>query len=237
MISMTRATRQKVVAAAAVAVLLAGGAIAAVSATGQSNAGRHRGAASRVRTHVIATAATYLGVSPTELTAELRSGRSLAQIADATGGGKSANGLIEALEAARRAKLAAVAGSLPARVSAEVNRPGGPVGAHGAPLRLRALFSARRRLGAAVAAYLGKSAAQLKRELRAGTTLAQIADATAGKSERGLIAALVAAERRAPAAAAARAGLTAEQLADREKRLQRRAKRLVQRQLVGAPGS
>lgn len=239
MVSMRRGARQKVVAGAAVAVLLAGGAIAAVSATGQSNdakrSGGH-GVAGRARARELATAASYLGVSSAQLSGELRSGKSLAQIAEAAGGGKSAKGLIEALESAAKAKLAAAAGSLSARVAAEVNRPGGPLGGRASGnARLNALFSARRRLGEAAAAYLGTTPAELKRELRSGKTLAQIAGASAGKSSAGLIDALVAAaEQRAPAARAARASLSAAQRAKREQRLKRRATHLVQRKFAGA---
>ncbi|HEX8715240.1 MAG TPA: hypothetical protein VF706_06685 [Solirubrobacteraceae bacterium] len=234
MVSMRRGARQKVVAGAAVAVLLAGGAIAAVSATGQSNdakrSGGH-GVAGRARARELATAASYLGVSSAQLSGELRSGRSLAQIAEAAGGGKSAKGLVEALESAGKAKLAAAAGSLSARVAAEVNRPGGPLGGRASgDARLNALFSARRRLGQAAAAYLGTTPAELKRELRSGKTLAQIAGASAG-----LIDALAAAaEQRAPAARAARASVSAAQRAKREQRLKRRATHLVQRKFAGA---
>jgi hypothetical protein len=103
MFSMRRGTRQKVVAGAAVAVLLAGVAVAAVSATGQSNAGTLH-AAARARARDLATAATvaaYLGTSPAALSSELSGGKTLAQIADGTAG-KSKAGLIDALVAAER---------------------------------------------------------------------------------------------------------------------------------------
>jgi hypothetical protein len=54
----------------------------------------------------VTTTAHYLGISPAQLRSELQSGKSLAQIADATGG-KSAAGLIETIVAARRARLKA----------------------------------------------------------------------------------------------------------------------------------
>ncbi len=233
---MRRGTRQKVVAAAAVAVLLAGGAIAAVSATGQSSAGKHRVAAGRARD--LATAAAYLGTSTAELSRELRSGRSLAQIAGATGDGKSAQGLTAALEAAKKARLASTASRLSARVGNEVNRPGGPVGGpESAAERLRLLFATPRRLGQAAAAYLRTSAAALQAELRSGRTLAQIADATAGRSRAGLVGALVAAERRTPLNARTAAHLSAKRRARREQRLTHHAQRLVQRKFVAAGSS
>lgn len=46
----------------------------------------------------------------------------------------------------------------------------------------------------AAASYLGVSQSSLFQSLRSGKTLAQIADATSGKSESGLVAALVSAE-------------------------------------------
>src|SRR3954447_18283969 len=157
MISMRRGVRQKVIAAAAVAVLLAGGALAAVAATGQgSDARRGAAHAGHARSRDLATAAAYLGISTAELSRQLGGGQSLAQIAAASGRGRSAPGLVEALEASKRAKLAKVAASLPKRVSAEVRRPGGPAGGPrlSATVRLHALFARRHRLGDAAAAYL-----------------------------------------------------------------------------------
>lgn len=54
----------------------------------------------------LATAATYLGLSQSELQTDLQSGKTLAQIANATSG-KSSSGLIDALVAARQKQLAA----------------------------------------------------------------------------------------------------------------------------------
>ena len=57
----------------------------------------------------LSTAASYLGLSTDELTSQLRSGKTLAQIAGATSG-KSVDGLVDALVGAARTKLdAAVA--------------------------------------------------------------------------------------------------------------------------------
>jgi hypothetical protein len=239
--AMTRGVRQKVFAAAAVAVLVAGGALAAVSATGHGNdakRGAHHRAAGRVRSRDLATAATYLGLSPAELSRQLRGGETLAQISASSGDGRSVQGLTEALEAAKRAKLAKLAANIPKRVSAEVQRPGGPGGGprRSARARLHALFGRHRRLGDAVAAYLSATPAQLERELASGKTLAQLAAATPGKSAAGLIAALVAAAQRAPAAIAAQAHRSATQRANRETRLQRRVTRLTQRRFAG-PGA
>jgi hypothetical protein len=239
--AMTRGVRQKVFAAAAVAVLVAGGALAAVSATGHGNdakRGAHHAAAGRVRSRDLATAATYLGLSPAELSRQLRGGETLAQISASSGGGRSVQGLTEALEAAKRAKLAKLAANIPKRVSAEVQRPGGPGGPGAGPrrsarARLHALFGRHRRLGDAVAAYLSATPAELERELASGKTLAQVAAATPGKSAAGLVAALVAAAHRAPAVVAAQAHRSAAQRASHETRLQRRVTRLTQRRFAG----
>jgi hypothetical protein len=236
MSSMSRAVRQKVIAAAAVAVLATGGAIAAVSATGQGNHRTRHAATGRARSRDLATAASYLGVSTSRLSQQLLAGRSLAQIAEASGQGHTAAGLIAALEATKKAKLAQTERNLPTRVATEVRRPGGPIG--GARLsraaRLHALFTARRPLGDAAAAYLSTTPAALERELAAGKTLAQLAAATPAKSEAGLVAALVAAERRLPAVAATGAK-SAQRQSRREKHLLRRAKRLAERRFAGPP--
>jgi hypothetical protein len=236
MSSMSRAVRQKVIAAAAVAVLATGGAIAAVSATGQGNHRTRHAATGRARSRDLATAASYLGVSTSQLSRQLLTGRSLAQIAEASGQGHTAAGLIAALEATKKAKLAQTERNLPTRVATEVQRPGGPIG--GARLsraaRLHALFTARRPLGDAAAAYLSTTPAVLERELAAGKTLAQLAAATPAKSEAGLVAALVAAERRLPAVAASIGAKSAQRQSRREKHLLRRAKRLTERRFAGA---
>jgi hypothetical protein len=150
----------------------------------------------------LAAAATYLGVTQSDLLTQLQSGKTLAQIADATSG-KSAAGLVDALVAAEKKEIDAAVSAgritqaqadrieptLKARFTDLVNGtlpPRGPGfgGHHGA-------FG--HGLDAA-ATYLGISEDALRTQLEAGKTLAQIADATSGKSAAGLIDALVAAE-------------------------------------------
>lgn len=177
---MNRRLKKKLAVAVAVAAVLAGGAAAALAAT-------HSAAQRSGRRGPLVAAANYLGVSPTQLRDELRSGKSLAEIADATKD-RSATGLIQALEATEKDKLTAAAADLPARVTAEVDRVRG----RGGLLR-------------AAARYLGVSPAQLRSQLRSGKTMAQIAKATGGKSEAGLIEALVTA-RKAALAGAVKAG-------------------------------
>ncbi len=167
---MDRRLKKKLVASVAVLAVLAGVTTAVVMAAQPAH--HHHASA-------IATAADYLGLSQARLRGELRSGRSLAQVANATDG-KSAAGLVAALE---KQKLAAAAASLPGRIAFAVDRPRG-AGARSGTLR-------------AAAGYLGVSAAQLRTEERAGKTLAQIADSTSGKSSAGLLDALVAVRRAA----------------------------------------
>jgi hypothetical protein len=153
----------------------------------------------------IAAAATYLGVSQADLLTSLQSGKTLAQVVGATSG-KTVAGLIDALVAAEKTELAAavtagrltqaqsdqIAAGLTSRVTAEVNGtrpahgPGGPGGFGHGP--------GGDELTAA-ASYLGVTEAALTTQLQAGKTLAQVADATSGKSAAGLIDALVAAEK------------------------------------------
>jgi hypothetical protein len=132
-----------------------------------------------------------------DLLAQLQNGRTLAQVAAATGG-KSSAGLISALVAHERQELAdAVSagrltqaqadrldGMLEERVGDFVNgvRPPMPPGGHhphGGGLEV-------------AATYLGTSTEALATQLRSGKTLAQVASATSGKSAAGLIDALVA---------------------------------------------
>lgn len=202
---MQRSLKQKVAAGAAVTALVVGGAVAAVTATGQGNdrAGRTSHTSAR-RGGDLSTAAGYLGVPKAQLESELRSGKTLAQIANSTSG-KSAEGLVGALVAAKKAKLADAQANLTRRVVAEINRAGGPhIGLHNAAGRLgapgggprgRNLFARPGHLGFAAANYLGVPPAQLQSELQAGKTLAQVADGTPGKSKDGLVKALVAAKK------------------------------------------
>jgi hypothetical protein len=216
---MKRIGKRKLAALATIAVVLGGGTLAAVSAGGERSSGPLKHA--RVRGHVItardlATAAAYLGMPQVRLAADLQAGNSLAAVASATRG-KSAAGLIAALIARKHKRLAKQLSTLQERVAAEVNRSGGgPVAlgarrragageavAHegGAPQRgglqgggLRGPFAGPNRLALIAADYLGMSPKRLQKKLAPGETLAQLADATRGKSAQGLIAALVAAK-------------------------------------------
>jgi len=140
----------------------------------------------------LADAARYLGVAPAALRAELGSGESLAQIAEATPG-KSVSGLTAALLAPQQARLdSQLAGTVSAskqqsrlaaltqRTTERVSRPG------------RTTVES---LTSAAARYLGTSRRALRTDLRGGESLAQLAEASPGKSTNGLIEAIVAAQR------------------------------------------
>ena len=135
---------------------------------------------------LLGSAATYLGTTPANLFMQLRSGKTLAQVANGTTG-KSASGLIAALVADAKQHLGSNApADLEQRITDFVNRT--PPARTGRPGFGRARFPGLD----TVTSYLGISSSDLLTELRAGKTLAQIANATTGKSASGLIAALVA---------------------------------------------
>lgn len=167
---------------------IAAGVIVAVTGSGGGRAHarptRAGGVAAATRAGgrtTVEAAAGYLGLTKTQLRKQLRSGRTLAQIAAANG--RSSTGLLEALLSARAARLSA-------EVSAKRLSPAA---------EQKALARLRRRLtaqlertpgysGLSVAAhYLGVSTAQLRAGLHAGRSLAQIAAATPEKSAAGLI--------------------------------------------------
>jgi hypothetical protein len=204
---MTRKRGRKLMICIAVVALLAGAAAAVVTAAAP---------ATHHRRGTLATAAAYLGLNRTRLRSELHAGKTLAAIANATPGRSSA-GLIEALEAAQKQKLASAAASLSSRISAEVNGAHGPAAA------------ARGEETRAAIAYLGISHEQLRTELRSGKTLAQIADASSGKSEAGLIEALVAAKKTAIVASVKAGTITQAQAESREGKLVSRVRARVQR--------
>jgi hypothetical protein len=144
----------------------------------------------------IDVAASYIGVSPPQLRSDLRRGRTLAEIAAASGG-RSTSGLLDALVAAKRSQLTADLAA--GRLSKQ------QVGIRLRGLRRRAEVEIRRAHGVSVGSvryvavasrYLGLSPKQLHDEHRVGRSLAEIADGRAGKSAAGLIDALLA-DRRA----------------------------------------
>jgi hypothetical protein len=147
-------------------------------------------------------AAAYLGSTTDALLTQLQAGKTLAQVADATSG-KSTAGLIAALVTHEKAELVdavkagrltqaqadTIGSTLTQRFTDFVNgvRPAMGPGGRGGP------GHDHHGDGIQVAAtYLGISLDSLRTQLQAGKTLAQIANATSGKSASGLIDALVA---------------------------------------------
>lgn len=125
--------------------------------------------------NVLATAATYIGITEAALRSELQAGKSLAEVAVANG--KTRDGLIAALTTAASQAI----GKLVDKKG--LGGPGGP-GRPGAFVKSEPF--------AAASSYLGVAQADLMARVRAGETLAAIANATAGKSRDGLVAAIVA---------------------------------------------
>jgi hypothetical protein len=196
--------KQRAMIGVAVAAVIAGVIVAIVTGTGHSHAPVDFAGAGSGRSGSrgdLAVAASYLGLTAAQLRSDLRAGRTLASVANATSG-RSAAGLIEALVSAEAARLAAAGagGKLPkAKESARLAR-----------LRKRALAEIIRLRGAgadpsAAARYLGVTPEQILSERRSGRSLAQIANTTSGKSAAGLIEALVSA-RKANLVAAVAAG-------------------------------
>jgi hypothetical protein len=190
------------VIAVAAASLAGAGAAVAESSHAHSNTLPHgiRAEGPGGRHDDLSAAATYLGLTESELRAKLQGGKTLAEVANATDG-RSADGLIDALVDAAKRNIAAevssgrltqsradaILSSLKEHVTARVNSAGPPDGPRGHGGRHGGLDAA--------AAYLGLSESALRTQLQAGKTLGEIAGATAGKSTAGLIAALVAGEK------------------------------------------
>jgi len=181
---------------------------------------------------LLPVAAAYLDLTPMALRGELRSGKSLAQVATAKG--KSVDGLESALLNALRTKVAAAkaAGKIdaaradrllqraPQLVERIVNatpraRTSRARGARGGPLK-------------AAATYLGVTNAQLETELRSGKSLAQVATAK-NKSVDGLEQALLAALKQKVDAAVAAGRLDAARAQKLLERAPAHIERLVQR--------
>src|SRR6478672_6742777 len=137
-----------------------------------------------------AAIASYLDLTPAQLRAQLRSGKTLAQIAVTQG--KSVAGLEDAIykdveahldQAVANGRLTgaqeqAMLAQLKAHLDDIVNHSGPRAGVRAS------------HFGAAVASYLGLTRAELRAQLRSGKSLAQIATAH-GKTVAGLKAAIL----------------------------------------------
>jgi len=158
-------------------------------------------------------AASYLGVTREQLRAELAGGKTLAQVA--ADKGKSVDGLVDAIVAETKKKVAAAVAAgdltqadadrvltdLEQRVTHRVNGVGGPGPGFG--------FGHGMVFGGLepAASYLGLTQAELRSELMSGKTLADVA-AAKGKSVDGLVEALMAETKTRVAAGVAAGRLT-----------------------------
>ena len=136
----------------------------------------------------ITAAANYIGITEAQLRTELGTGKSLADVAIAHG--KTRDGLIAALTAAQQQDIATLADQkgIGARPNPANGYGPGPGGFGRGPGGKNVTGDSE----AAAAAYLGTSEADLETKIRAGQTLAQIANATPGKNRDGLVNALIA---------------------------------------------
>jgi hypothetical protein len=91
------------------------------------------------------------------------------------------------------------------------------------------LFAGARRLGSLASVYLGIPVAQLRADLEGGRSLAQVADATSGRSAAGLVAFLVAQRKERLASKLASGRISKAQAEARSARLVRRITRAVDR--------
>jgi ribosomal protein S20 len=168
-------------------------------------------------------AATYIGITEAQLRTELGTDKSLAEVAIAHG--KTRDGLVAALTAAQQQDIATLVDQkgIGARPNPANGYGPGPGGFGRGPGGRNVAGNSE----AAAAAYLGTTQADLETKLRAGQTLAQIANATAGKSRDGLVSALVA-DATAKIDAAQKAGtITADQATQQKANLSTRIAQLV----------
>jgi len=215
---------------AAAAVLVGVGATVAVA----KGPGKGKARAAKVQQQkqrtLIGAATAFLGLSRPALAKELRSGKSLAQIASARG--KSVDGLEQALVAALRARYEAAraAGKISAERAQRLSSRAEQVVERivNAVPKARALPRAQRGVLGIAAAYLDLTRQQLAAELRAGKSLAQVATAR-GKSVDGLEAALVAPLKRKLDRAVASGRLESARAGTMLDRATKRIERLVNR--------
>jgi hypothetical protein len=224
------APRHRLAAAVAAGLILAGATIAIIDA---SNSDNGRKAAAATATGQVVVAAHYLGLSAERVREALLHGQTLAQLAGTTPG-RSSSGLIDALVSSRIAalKAAVAAGTLAPAVERE--RLASLHGRMAAEVNLPLHASSTPQLDVA-AHYLGTTATSLRAELRSGRTLAQIADASSGRSATGLIDALIASGKSRLDAAVAGGRLTRARAQKLLATLRRRTTSQVNRHL--APGA
>src|SRR5438093_5389826 len=170
----------------AAAVFLPGGsAPAAVSQVWDQTVGQMFGNVLGEKGSYFTAAATYIGITEAQLRTELGTDKSLADVAIAHG--KTRDGLIAALVAAQQQNIATLVDQKGIGARPNPANGHGPGPGFGRRPGERVIDHL-----AAAATYLGTTDADLLTKIRAGQTLAQIANATPGKSRDGLFNALVA---------------------------------------------
>jgi hypothetical protein len=208
---------------AAAAFLPGGSAPAAISQMWDQTGGQLFGHGPGTKGSYFTAAATFLGITEAQLRTELGTDKSLADVAIAHG--KTRADLIAALAAAQQQDLATLVDQK--GIGARPNPPNGfgpGPGGFGRGPGGRTLTGNSEE---AAAAYLGTTEADVETKLRAGQTLAQIANATAGKSRDGLVKALIA-DATAKIDAAQTAGtITADQATQLKSTLSTRIAQLV----------
>ena len=207
---------------AAAAFLPGGNAPAAVSQIWDQTVGQMFGNVLGEKGSYFTAAATYIGITEAQLRTELGTDKSLADVAIAHG--KTRDGLIAALTAAQQQNIATLVDQK--GIGARPN----PANGYGPGPGFGRGPGDRNVIGnslATAATYLGTTAADLETKMRAGQTLAQIANATAGKSRDGLLNALVA-DATAKIDAAQKAGtITADQATQQKTNLSTRLAQLI----------
>lgn len=177
----------------------------------------------------LATAAEVLGITAEELRAELRAGRSIAEVAEEKGVDKQK--VIDALVASATARIDEMKAALPERIAELVERAGLPVGPSGPGRhhRGRAGFGVVVNSFDDAATALGISVQELRAELAAGKSIATIASEN-GKSLDDVEAAMVADANARIDRAVAAGLLTPAEGADKKADLAARVDELVDRE-------
>ena len=170
---------------AAAAFLPGGSAPAAVSQIWDQTVGQMFGNVLGNKNSYFAAAANYIGITEAQLRTELGTDKSLADVAVAHG--KTRDGLIAALVAAQQQNIATLVDQK--GIGARPNPAIGPGPGFGRGPGDRNVIGNSLE---AAATYLGTTITDLETKMRAGQSLAQIANATAGKSRDGLLNALTA---------------------------------------------
>jgi hypothetical protein len=160
-------------------------------------------------------AAEAIGITEDELATELRSGKSIADVAKAND--VDVQKVIDALVAEEKARLEDAEETLTARVTERVNGTGGRKGGPGGVVKAGL---------DTVATAIGISEDDLRTELKAGKTIAQVAEANDVTAQE-VIDAIVDASTKAIDEAVAKGTLTEERAADIKEDLEERATSMV----------